>query len=307
MSARGGTLVIHPGALGDVVLTIPALRALRAERPDEPLTLAAQPRLARLLMALGEVDRVLDFESLRLASLFTGEPCPARPLLEQMSRVVCWFGSREPSFVANLRAIAPCAVVAAPSAADVPVWQHLRRTVGAALDGGTRVLQVPRGVAEAGRRALLDLGSDGTHPVVLIHPGAGGVVKRWPIDGFATVARDVIQRRRSVTLTVHQGPADLQAASDLLAALGPVAMRLLEPPLETLAGILAGVSLYLGNDSGVSHLAAALGAPCVIPFTRELLGWRPWAAGVHLPVVSARALMPVDLDRVLAAAREAMP
>jgi len=305
MIGIGATLAIHPGALGDVLLAIPALRALRVQRPGVTLALAAQPRLARLLATLGEVDRALDFESLGLGALFTAGLGPARPLLVRAARVVCWFGSRDARFVANLRGIVAGAVVASPAADDLPVWQHLRRTVGAALDGETAPLRVPPVAGEAGRQALLDAGWDGVRPVVVMHPGAGSAAKQWPVDGFAMVARTV-SREGPFALVVHEGPADAEAASSLLAALGPQATRLREPPLEALAGVLASAVLYLGNDSGVSHLAAAVGAPSVVLFTQELLRWRPWSTKVGLPVVSTGGIVPTDLERVMAAARAAM-
>src|SRR5262245_25927059 len=305
MIEAGATLAIHPGALGDVLLAVPALRALRAQRPGQALTLAAQPRLARLLAAVGEVDRAMDFESLALDALFTTDPTRARPLLVHVGRTVCWFGSRDPLFVANLSSIDPGAVVAQPAAADIPVWQHLRRTVGAPLDGQTAPLRVPPVVAETGRQALLNVGWDGTRSVIVMHPGAGGTVKQWPVDGFVTVARAVSQGRSSA-LVVHQGPADAEAAAALLDALGHAAVCLREPTLEGLAGALACATLYLGNDSGVSHLAAAVGAPSVVLFTPGLLGWRPWGPRVDLPVVSTTRIFPGDVERVLAAARAAM-
>jgi heptosyltransferase III len=301
----GATLAIHPGALGDVLLAIPALRALRAQRPGHILALAAQSRLARLLTALGEVDRALDFESLALDALFTTDLARARPLLEPVEHVVCWFGSRDPLFVANLRSIVPGALVAPPAAADVPVWQHLRRTVGAPLEGETAPLSVPPVVTATGWQVLLNLGWDGVRPVIVMHPGAGGTAKQWPIDGFATVARDV-RGGKPLALVVHEGPADGEAAAALLAVLGPTAIHLREPTLEALTGVLACAALYLGNDSGVSHLAAAVGAPSVVLFTRGLLGWRPWGANVELPVISTTKIVPADLERVLAAARAAM-
>lgn len=289
-----------------MLLAVPALRALRAQRPGHPLVLAAQPRLGRLLTSLGEVDAAVDFEALGLGALFTAEPeGQIASALRHAGRVACWFGSRDPLFVANLRAIAPGALVAPPAAGDVPVWQHLRRTVGAALDGDTEPLRVSPALAEGGRRALRDAGWDGAAPVLLLHPGAGSAAKRWSTEGFAAVACAAGQPR-PLALVVHEGPADAEAASALLAALGPGAIRLGEPSLHVLAGVLASAALYLGNDSGVSHLAAAVGAPSVVLFISDLLGWRPWSPATRLCVVSAGERTCVDREEVLAAARAAL-
>ena len=78
-----------------------------------------------------------------------------------------------------------------------------------------------------------------------------------------------------------------------------VAPRLLkEPDLDVLAGALAEATLYLGSDSGVSHLAAAVGAPALVLFREVNLAWRPWNAGACVvletasgPVVDAAAAL----------------
>lgn len=302
----GETLAIHPGALGDVLLAIPALRALRTQHAGRSLVLAAQPRLGHLLASLGVIERALDFESLGLGALFTAEAGRVdRPDLARAGRVVCWFGSRDPLFVANLRAVAPGALVAAPAAGDLPVWQHLRGTVGAPLDGGTARIPVPATALVAGQRSLRDAGWDGATPFILLHPGAGSTTKRWPVEGFARVTGDV-RRRRSLAVAVHQGPADAEAACALAAVLGPKAIVLKEPSLLTLAGALATAALYLGNDSGVSHLAAAIGAPSVVLYTRALLPWRPWAVHCRLAVVSTRDIVTAEVAEVVDSARAAL-
>ena len=81
-------------------------------------------------------------------------------------------------------------------------------------------------------------------------------------------------------------------------------MVLDEPSLPRLAGVLACASAYLGNDSGVSHLAAALGTPSVVLFTRDKLAWQPWEPRARPLVVSTASLERADLDRVLATLRQ---
>lgn len=264
-----GALAVHPGALGDVLLAIPALRVLRARHGA--VTLAARAHIAALVAALGEADAVRDFETLRLDALFAGEGAAALPDVEH---VVCWFGARDLDFGRRLRAQAPSAVVA-PSVGSGAVWEHLVATCG----GAAGEIRAPSAVSgpsvAAGHAALVDAGWDGRRRVVMVHPGAGGATKRWPTTAFASVLAELAERH-DVALVLHQGPADREAV-DALAARLPSALRLREPALPTLAGALRGAAVYLGNDSGVSHLAAAVGTPAVVLFAAANRAWIPWA------------------------------
>jgi ADP-heptose:LPS heptosyltransferase len=287
-----GALAIHPGALGDVLLAVPALRRLR--ETDGTVTLAAQPPLARLVAALGEADEARDLESLRLDALFAGDAAAALP---PVARVVCWLGSRDPAFVGRLRAQAPGAVVA-PSVADGLVWQHLLATCGGTVSPARAPIRVPPALVEAGRGALGAAGWDGARRLVVAHAGAGGVAKRWPTDGFRRVLDDVTARGASVVL--HEGPADAEAVEALAPGV-PSAVRLRRPELTTLAGALSLAAAYVGNDSGVSHLAAAIGTPAVILFAAANLGWRPWAREPEVITVT-----PAGLERDIATVRAAL-
>lgn len=302
----GDTLVIHPGALGDVLLAVPTLRALRASASDPPLVLAAQPRVGRLLVALGVVDDAVDFESLGLATLLAGDPHgDGLDRIRKAGRLVCWFGSGDERFGRSLRAIVPDAVIASPAGSDPPVWQHLRRTLGLPAGGGTEAIEVAPSLLDAGRAVLWSAGWDGVTRLVILHPGAGGVGKRWPVEGFDRVAT-TLRAEQPVALAVHQGPADAGAVAALRSWLGGELLLLQDPPLTALAGALRLTALYLGNDSGVSHLAAAVGAPTVVLFTEALLAWRPWAREARVVTVSTCGLEEADLAAVRDAAGSMM-
>lgn len=280
--------------------------------------LAAQPRIGELLRALGLVDRAVAFESLHLDALFReekielGDAEPPRiflrpPLLQAgpavPASIVSWFGSRDPHFVTRLTAFVPGAIVAPSSEAGRLVWQHLLATVSAPLeqaDRWRRPVPVPARLTEEGRRALLDAGWDGDTQLVVVHPGAGGVSKRWPAEGFAAVLERLAARER-IMLAVHQGPADAEAVAALEARLRGPKIVLNEPSLPALAGMLRCATIYLGNDSGVSHLAAALGVPSVVLFTADNLDWQPWARHVEVLTVATSALDAADCEQVTAA------
>jgi ADP-heptose:LPS heptosyltransferase len=237
-------LVLRPGALGDTLLALPALRALR--RAYGSVTLAAHPAAVRLLASVGEVDCGLAFDDASLGWLFTGPPQPID--------VVAWMTARP-------RGLPRGALVAAsrPPGMDRHCARYLLETLA------------PLGI---------DLTWD-DHPLtlkpvqsdeVLVHPGSGSPAKNWPPEHFAAVMRAL---RQPVRLIV--GEADHAAAAHLAGL-----PRLEHPPLEELAARLAGCRAYLGNDSGVSHLAGLCGARSVIMFgPTDPAVWRPIGPNVQ--------------------------
>jgi len=287
-------LAVHPGALGDVLLAVPALRALRERHGD--VMLAAQPRIGKLLHALGVVDDACAIDDLGLDALFVDDDARAR--LFDAHRVVCWLGARDPAFARRLSGQAP-SVTVAPSVDDGGVWQHLLRTAGPEAPALVDPVVMPTALREAGAAALREAGWDGTSPLLIVHPGAGSVAKRWPASGFASVVAEVTGEH-GLTVAVHQGPADADAVSALVRRL-PAARVLDEPCLSTLAGALSHAAAYLGNDSGVSHLAAAVGIPAVVLFVEANTRWRSWSATVRSATVDARQVRPEDGAVVVAA------
>ena len=294
--ALHGALAVHPGALGDVLLAIPAVRALRVTTGS--VAVAAQRHIAALLVALAEADAAHDFEGLRLDALFTDDGEPVLPVEE---RIVCWFGARDAAFTRRLRARAPDAVIA-PSIGAGVVWEHLLRTVGAPVGEWRGVARVVAPLVAAGRAALLAAGWDGRRRFILVQPGAGGMHKRWPAEGFAAALADV----GDAALVMHEGPADAAAVSALAARL-PDALRLRAPALPTLAGALHLATMFVGNDSGVSHLAASVGAPSVILFLDSNLAWRPWAIEPEVLPVTVSRVVDSDVATVRAAIRRRLP
>ncbi|MBI2525099.1 MAG: hypothetical protein HYV93_03870 [Candidatus Rokubacteria bacterium] len=283
-------LVIHPGALGDVLQAVPALRALRRLEGCCHLALAAQPRIGRLLAGAGEVDEALAFDGLGLEALFAGEPPPPAlaARLARAARLVSWFAASDARYPDGLRALAHSVVIAAPVPDDSftgAVWQHLLATLGAwhvTAAPPLSPIRLPEAWRTQAREALAGLGARPGRPILAVHPGAGGAWKRWPAGDLARVLQEVV-RKTGCQIVVHEGPADAEAAAALLGALGgaereaPV-LRLVGPDLPLLAGVLQASAAFLGADSGVSHVAAAVGAAAVIGFpaaTRER--WAPWS------------------------------
>ena len=114
---------------------------------------------------------------------------------------------------------------------------------------------------------------------VAIHPSSGSPKKNWPSKRFAEMARSVLAAGHEVLWI--QGEADHDVVSSLVRAVpGPVATEL---PLHDLATLLASSAVFVGNDSGVSHLAAAAGAPTLVLFgCTDPRQWAPRGPAVRV-------------------------
>jgi heptosyltransferase III len=277
------TLVIHPGALGDVLQAVPALSALG--RLGHRMTFAGQPRLGELLQGSGLILAATPFDTFGIEALFADVPVPERlaSRLSRFRRVVSWFGAREPDYTGRLSALVPEVIVARPVPDDdspLTVWEHLVETLhpwGVARPSDLHTLATTERWRIAARTALMALGVDEVRPLLIAHPGAGARWKQAPVARFAQ-ALERMAADGGFEVVVHEGPADAQAVDALVTTLGISAHRYLEPTLTELAGALALAQAFLGSDSGVSHLAASVGTPSVILYPPETLRrWAPWA------------------------------
>ena len=141
----------------------------------------------------------------------------------------------------------------------------------------------------------------GSRPLAVIHPGSGGEKKRWPLDGFLEVAGRL--RDKNVEGVFVTGEAEQALDRRVEAAarrLGWTWLR--SPSLRALAPLLGKADLYLGNDSGITHLAAACGGRVLALFRNDLAGaWRPYGDS-H--VLSAEVIEAIGLESVWSAAAQ---
>ena len=283
----GGILVIHPGALGDVLQAVPALRALG---DGAPVTFCGQPRLGELLAGAAVVADATSFDGFGLETLFTAEPASPELIarLGGCSRVVSWFGSRDERYPERLRALSRSCVVAPPLPArgDHAVWEYLVATLGrppSDMADHRAPLSLPLPWLDGARHALEQIGVRRHRALLVVQPGAGGRWKVAPADLLAGIIAAVVKGTDTQVL-VHVGPADAEAASRLVHTLDAPLPTLVSPALPLLAGVLSLAQAYLGGDSGVSHLAAGVGVPATILFPSETRRrWVPWS-GTARPI-----------------------
>jgi len=290
-------LVIRPGALGDVLLTLPALQALQEAFPQAEIEVMGNLAVLRWLPGRSVVAAVSSFDRVDLAGLFQSSGVVAdcvQGYLAQFDWILSYAVPPERLFARNLSRLARSKVLSFDARPRPELRMHMSlqlqqplRELGVSVCTEPPCLRLTAADQQGTAQWWLDHGL-GDEPVLAVHPGSGSPAKNWPAERFAAVARNV-QRERGAGILLISGPADERAVVNVQRALDGVEYVLLhDPPLPLLAAILARCWAYLGNDSGVSHLAAAVGVPTVAIFgPTDPDVWAPRGASVHVVRASA--------------------
>lgn len=278
-------LVIRGGAIGDFLLTMPAVALLREAFPQARLEILGYDHIVSLASSGGYADGVRSIEYAAMAAFFN----PKAALDEELAayfggfqQVVSYLYDPDGFFSGNLRRCGVKNLIEASPKID-PEGEHASRQLARPLEnlalylddaGGVLLRPGPNEKAFADdflTRAGIDAGD---RPLVAIHPGSGGERKNWPTDrwrdlGLRLLARPSETRPR---LLLVGGEADTKALAILSGAWRGAAQAAGDVlvaenlPLPALGAILAHCRWFLGHDSGISHLAAAVGTPCVLLF-----------------------------------------
>ncbi len=255
-------LIWHQGALGDLLLAAPALLALRRHYPRARITALGHPERWGLLSSTLALAAVWDSSAAAWTPLFSDSALPPRLAAALTPFQLALFFSPRP----QAKLLQRLAEAGVPRVCWVPSFPG---------DGQAAV-----GVLQAGQLGTLGLtyepgpwrlagegrGEDapelpGPGPWLAVAPGSGHPKKNWPLAHYYEAAR-ALAWEHQLSVVWLAGPAEaallpylkgLAAAQDHLVLAGE--------PLSWVAAVLRGCRLYLGNDSGLTHLAAAAGAP----------------------------------------------
>jgi heptosyltransferase-2 len=251
-------LVLHPGALGDIILALPALDALRENAPGAEVTVAGN-RDCLDAVAFGHADRMLSLGTLPLHHLYAPGPLPPQDLefWRSFDRIISWTGAGDRQFEHNLREIHPDVRIASARPAPEET-RHVSQIFVDSLDLPGRI---EAGLARVAPPAV----APREKAAIALHPGAGSREKRWPAERFRALARRLADRGEQVVLL--EGPAENGLGRTVAEGLSEENVQVVSGvPLAELVTRLACCRGFVGNDSGVSHLAAALGVPTVALF-----------------------------------------
>jgi len=279
-------LLVRFGGLGDLLVALPSIRLIRGKCPDARLTLACRGEYGALLREAGVVDEIITEDSPRLLPLFSEAPTAETELsgrLGPFDLIMGWtHGQKENSLFRFIHA--------GPRESEPLSRFFFRKTAEALGESGDVSIdewaRLPTG------RLQRALGSEGIvggmkkKRGAVVHPGSGSESKRWPLENFLRII--VRLGERGVAGALVTGEAEEGMAAEVKkAALPPNWKWVRRPSLTALASLLGETGLYLGNDSGVTHLAAACGVEVVALFRREYASaWAPLGR-VHLHIVDS--------------------
>jgi ADP-heptose:LPS heptosyltransferase len=277
--------VIRLRSLGDCVLTTPALAILRRFRPDLRVSIVVEPRFRAIFEGNPDIDEIVEptLSALRRArpdlclNLHGGRRSAWLTWLSG-ARFRAGFGHYRHGFVYNVRI---------PRAQEI---LNVDRTVHTAehLASAMFFLGVP--VTEIPRARLVPGGKTSSRAV--IHPVAATLEKTWRAEGFVEVARR-LQAARADVLFIGAREDDLSPFQEF--------PRLAGAPLSEIKDLLASAAIFVGNDSGPAHMAAAFGVPSVVLFGASNPAiWGPWRTSSEV-VTAAGGIASITLDQVLTA------
>lgn len=271
-------LVLRAAGLGDLLVTVPALRALRRRYPAHHLVLATPAALAPVALASGAVDEVLP----------TASP-----------DALAWPADSAPDIVVNLHGVGPqshraldatrprqriglrAPGWAGPDWADIARAHPHERERWCAVVAAFGVRADPADLALP-RPAVTRLDQ------IVVHPGAGYGAKRWPVDRYAAVAAELDHLGHEVVITgsLAERPQGRWLAAR--AGLGSDKVLAGRTDLAELIDLVGRARLVVCGDTGMAHLATALGTPSVVLFGPEPPErWGPPPGARHVVLTDA--------------------
>jgi heptosyltransferase III len=297
-SYRVKALVVRAGALGDLLLLRRAVAALRRAGHEVVLLAPEHPAQALLGRGPADVQAIIPWDRPDVRALWVAGAADDGRLRGELAgcgRAVAY--TRDRDVVNGLRSLVPGLVdhdPQPPASVHAAAWlcEPLRR-LGVPWPDAVPTQEADERESGAADRVVAQL----PDAFLAIHPGSGSAAKNWPAGRFADLVRERSPERRWLLV---RGPADHESAASLAGLPGAVLADSL--PSRVLGAVLSKAGLYVGNDSGVTHLAAAWGAPSVALFgPTDPEQWAPLGTRVRVVRSPSSRMDALSLSDVLAA------
>jgi heptosyltransferase-3 len=292
--ARGRILVIRGGAIGDFILTLPVLTALRERFPETHLEVLGYPHIAGLALSGGLVDRVQPIEARGLAAFFAAGGALDSQVADYFGRfdiIISYLFDPDRIFQTNVAQCSRAQFIVGPHrpnemerlhATEIYLKPLERLAIFDANPAPRLAVNAPSMIAKR----------------LAVHPGSGSERKNWPEENWAALLK-ALCAMTSIDLLLVGGEAEGKRLERLAAKLPPERVTVLRSvPLPELAVQLAGCNGFVGHDSGISHLAAALGIPVLVLWGQTQAEiWRPRGESVRL-LRASKGLDGLPMERV---------
>jgi ADP-heptose:LPS heptosyltransferase len=275
LPASGRVAVIRLRSLGDCVLTTPALSILHAARPDLRIGIVVEPRFAAVFRGNPAVSEILQ-PSISAVARFRSDLClnlhggtrSMWMMAASLATIRAGFAHHKGALLYNH---------------PIPRAQtilEVDRTVHTAEHLASAMFHLGVARTEIPRASLFTDSPPPARPYAVIHPIAATASKTWGAAGFGAVAEH-LRRDHHLDPVFVAGPGeDLSPFSDYRTVVGA--------PLEETKRLLKGAALFVGNDSGPAHMAAAFGLPVVVLFgSSDSVVWAPWRTASEVLVEPA--------------------
>lgn len=294
IAAKGKILVVRGGAIGDFILTLPAIAALRRQFPEAHLEVLGYPHIIQLAIAAGLVDRAQPIDARPLAGFFARNGELSEDLCDYFSEfdiIVSYLYDPDEIFRTNVARCSPAQFIAGPHRPDESQRIHatqvfLKPLERLAIFDADAVPHLPMNPSRQ---------SEG---VIAFHPGSGSEEKNWPEANWKEFLTQFAGRTKCKFLLVG-GEVEGERLKRLAACLPSGRVEIAQSlPLSELAARLSGCAAFVGHDSGISHIAAALGVPSVVLWAHTIEEiWRP--QGRQLVIVRGTAgVRSISIERV---------
>ena len=295
-------LIIQPGAIGDCILTLPLATFMKETLGLGGVDMLGHAEYIEFLPGRTCINRITSIDSVDLHRLFAEkeafEVADRDPLISTFAGyawIVTFLGEPAGNFEHNLIYAANCSgsseIVTLPMKAPKDFSRHLTdfyaqqfiAQAGLSLEAtpirrDESLIKATRADVAKGRESLEEAGLDPDRRPVVIHPGSGGLKKCWHLDNFLAVAKELESRGLEVLFLL--GPAESDRYSKaVVKKIGSVAPYLADVSLTQVLGLLSCAGAFIGNDSGITHLAAGLGA-------RTLAIFGPTDSSLYRPIGS---------------------
>ncbi|MGA2479165.1 MAG: glycosyltransferase family 9 protein [Spirochaetia bacterium] len=290
--APSASLLYHAGALGDFITALPAMLVWRRLHPGAHIVLLGRPDHAVLAGDPAPFDEVWDAGSALFAPLFSAGGAQSGLLRERFSAftsALLFSGASSP-LAGNIAAAGTSGITR-----QDPFPRERIPIVDYHLSLFPREALVPED--RFPRLRTSDTPLSAPPSAVFLHPGSGGSGKNWPLERFGELARRL--QGRGLTVVWIAGPAEEGVA------LPDGAECWRSAPLSALAASLGRAWLYVGNDSGITHLAAASGCPTIALFgASDAAVWTPRGPRVVVIERPAGGMNAITVDDVFGECRK---